>query len=299
MGVVYTHRDGRNISDAAEFRDNLGVLSEAEVTAAIASAVTTLVGGAGSGFDTFGEIETALTAKAAGAASSTDNAVVRFHETTGKVLQNSGVIVDDSNNVTGVETLRAATSIGIASKPFWNSSADSKFAFRNSGSALLVDFAETLAGALTVQGSVNSVGTIYYFNGSQAITNSFPTLAINSGGTWTNTSITKLFATVPGTPSQITSNQNNYAPTAASILRLSSDASRDITGLAIGQIAGSKTEFWNVGAQNIVLKHADSNSTAANQFTNNTGADITLAAGEEASLKYDGTTSRWRVRKIA
>jgi hypothetical protein len=37
-----------------------------------------------------------------GPASSTDNAVARFDLTTGKIIQNSGVIVDDSNNVSGV-----------------------------------------------------------------------------------------------------------------------------------------------------------------------------------------------------
>ena len=37
-----------------------------------------------------------------GPASSTDNAVVRFDGTTGKLIQNSGVIVDDSSNVTPV-----------------------------------------------------------------------------------------------------------------------------------------------------------------------------------------------------
>lgn len=39
-----------------------------------------------------------------GAASSTDNAVVRFDGTGGKTLQNSGVTIDDSNNVTIPDT---------------------------------------------------------------------------------------------------------------------------------------------------------------------------------------------------
>lgn len=42
---------------------------------------------------------------ATGAASSTDNAVARFDGTGGKTVQNSGVIIDDSNNITGVGTL--------------------------------------------------------------------------------------------------------------------------------------------------------------------------------------------------
>jgi hypothetical protein len=46
-----------------------------------------------------------------GAASSTDNAVARFNGTTGKSIQNSSVIIDDSNNVTGVATLNAANLI--------------------------------------------------------------------------------------------------------------------------------------------------------------------------------------------
>ena len=44
-----------------------------------------------------------------GPASSTDNAVARYDLATGKLVQNSGVIVDDSNNVTGIGSLTATT----------------------------------------------------------------------------------------------------------------------------------------------------------------------------------------------
>jgi hypothetical protein len=40
-----------------------------------------------------------------GPASATDNAIARYDTTTGKLIQNSAVIIDDSNNVTGVNTL--------------------------------------------------------------------------------------------------------------------------------------------------------------------------------------------------
>lgn len=40
-----------------------------------------------------------------GPGSSTDNAVARFNGTTGESIQNSGVIIDDSDNVTGVESV--------------------------------------------------------------------------------------------------------------------------------------------------------------------------------------------------
>ena len=43
-----------------------------------------------------------------GPASSTDNAAARWDGTTGTVTQNSGVIIDDSNNVSGMGTLNAS-----------------------------------------------------------------------------------------------------------------------------------------------------------------------------------------------
>ena len=49
-----------------------------------------------------------------GADSSTDNAVVRFGGTGGGTIQNSAVIIDDSNNVTGVASLALTTDLAIA-----------------------------------------------------------------------------------------------------------------------------------------------------------------------------------------
>jgi len=47
------------------------------------------------------------------AASSTDNAVARFDSTTWKIIQNSGVIIDDSNNISGVATLTTTGNIEL------------------------------------------------------------------------------------------------------------------------------------------------------------------------------------------
>lgn len=43
-----------------------------------------------------------------GPASATDNAVVRFDGITGKLIQDSGVIIDDSNNISGVQQITVA-----------------------------------------------------------------------------------------------------------------------------------------------------------------------------------------------
>jgi len=99
-------------------------------------------------------------------------------------------------------------------------------------------------------------------------------------------------------PSQITSNQNDYNPAslaAASSLRLSTDASRSITGIQAGA-AGREITLFNIGSNNIVLKNADSGSTAGNRF--DFGGDRTLAAGDGLTIWYDTTSSRWRAKAV-
>lgn len=101
-------------------------------------------------------------------------------------------------------------------------------------------------------------------------------------------------ASVPLTPSQITGNQNDYTPGYARYYRLSSDASRNITGFAAGQ-SGQECVFINVGSFDIVIKHQDAASTAANRFLNKSGADYTLPPDGMVGMMYDATTARWRV----
>lgn len=96
------------------------------------------------------------------------------------------------------------------------------------------------------------------------------------------------------TPAQITSNQNDYSPTGlstATILRINSDAARDITGLAGGGKGGVKV-ITNTGSFTITLKGESASSAAANRFS---GSDVSLAAGGTITLYYDATSSRWRV----
>jgi hypothetical protein len=97
------------------------------------------------------------------------------------------------------------------------------------------------------------------------------------------------------TPSQITSNQNDYNPTGlstASVLRLSTDASRDITGLQ-GGADGRFIIIDNVGSNLIVLKDEGSGSSAANRFA--LVVDQYVNPDQLIVLKYDATTSRWRI----
>ncbi|MFZ5733473.1 MAG: DUF2793 domain-containing protein [Pseudomonadota bacterium] len=95
-------------------------------------------------------------------------------------------------------------------------------------------------------------------------------------------------------PAQITSDQNDYAPagfSSASVLRISTDAVRQITGLAGGG-NGRIVHVMNVGAFAAVLKDENTASLAGNRFA--PGSDLTLAPGQGAVLLYDGVSSRWR-----
>ena len=122
-----------------------------------------------------------------------------------------------------------------------------------------------------------------------------PSVGLFGDSTFQQVSIDK--ALVLGTaitPSTIASTQNDYAPTnlhKATVLRLASDASRDITGL---EARNNAIKFiFNVGSFDIVLKDEDAGSDAGNRFALN--GDVTIAADEGALLWYDSTSTRWRM----
>lgn len=95
------------------------------------------------------------------------------------------------------------------------------------------------------------------------------------------------------TPAQITSNQNNYVLTDVIVHRLSSDASRTITGIA----AETKkyVVFINVGSFPIVLTNEDTASTASNRIIVPYGNYLTINPNELCHLWYDTASTRWRV----
>lgn len=97
-------------------------------------------------------------------------------------------------------------------------------------------------------------------------------------------------------PSQITGNQNDYSPgslSTASILRINTDARRNITGLA-GGIEGRNITIFNVGTFPAVLTYEDAASSAANRFA----FGLTLGGGQSVDLVYDDTSDRWRARAL-
>jgi hypothetical protein len=98
------------------------------------------------------------------------------------------------------------------------------------------------------------------------------------------------------TPAEIDADEDDYNPTglaSTTILRMSSDTSRNITGLQ-GGAKGRTIITRNVGSNPIVFKDEDAASTAANRFTI-PGGDLTLNENHACIWDYDSTTSRWRL----
>lgn len=96
-------------------------------------------------------------------------------------------------------------------------------------------------------------------------------------------------------PSQITADQNNYNPTGlstANVVRLSTDADRNMTGLA-AVTSGGLLLMFNIGSFPLVLVHDSGSSDPANRFS--IGANARINAGHGTVLWYDGTSSRWRI----
>jgi len=97
------------------------------------------------------------------------------------------------------------------------------------------------------------------------------------------------------TPTQVTANQNNYSPTDlayAKALRVSTDASRQFTGLAKGW-DGRNLRWINAGAQDQVLVDSSGSSSVGSRFYFG-GQNITVRPGYHVDLVYDGANGVWQ-----
>lgn len=96
------------------------------------------------------------------------------------------------------------------------------------------------------------------------------------------------------TPSQITSDQNDYAPTGwadATLVRLSGDSScRAIRGFS-AETSGEIKVLANVGSYPLYLAPEHASSTAANRIAY--FEEVFLMPGQSCQVYYDGTLSRW------
>lgn len=97
-------------------------------------------------------------------------------------------------------------------------------------------------------------------------------------------------------PTQLTSNTDDLAGGDYGIIRISSDANRNLTGIVrpSGTYKDGYCKLVNVGSYVITLVN-DATSTAQNRFLTGSGQDFKLAAGQSVDMFYDLTSSRWRL----
>lgn len=172
--------------------------------------------------------------------------------------------------------------------------------------------------------TASGTATAALFSGSGASLTSIPETAVTDGallarlagnetisGNWAhsgtvahNSSVTDTaarFETGAISPTALTGNVNDYAPTSfatANVVRLSSDLASvyDITGLA-GGAAGRTVVLCNVNTlsgDDFRLMAESASSTAANRFAP-APTFRTVLSGECVTVWYDGTSSRWRI----
>lgn len=94
-------------------------------------------------------------------------------------------------------------------------------------------------------------------------------------------------------PAQIVANTDDYNPATLAthgILRINSDAARNITGIVAGT-AGDMLLLINIGAFTITLVH-DATSTAANRFFCPGSASVLLRANGFVWIYYDGLSRK-------
>lgn len=97
-------------------------------------------------------------------------------------------------------------------------------------------------------------------------------------------------------PSTLSADTNDWAPTglsAANLIRVASnDHARGLTGIA-AQAANRLLVLANVGSFALVLRAQNASSSAANRFA--IPNDFSLEPTRSAVLRYDGTLARWTV----
>lgn len=96
------------------------------------------------------------------------------------------------------------------------------------------------------------------------------------------------------TEPQLTANENDLVIEPTVYHRMSSDASRNVSGIAFQQ-DNAYMIIVNVGSFDLVYLHQSALSALVNRFISPTGADVTLSPNDALHMIYDGTNNAWRI----
>lgn len=211
-------------------------------------------------------------------------------------VSGSGTIWNIDSGVVGATEI-ASTAVTPASYTLTSLTVDADGRITAASNGSEVDGSVSNEGSLSVgAGGANTSTIVSNTSGSTAVT-------IEGG---TNVTVTEAGSTItiaasggsgsPSviTPSQITTAQNNYAPTGwadATVVRLSCDSDMDAIQGFSAETAGEIKTLQNVGSYPIVIAPEHASSTAANRIAYS--SSVIIPPGESMQIIYDGTLSRW------
>ena len=97
-------------------------------------------------------------------------------------------------------------------------------------------------------------------------------------------------------PASFSTQQDDYNPTGwdkAQVVRLTTGANADVTGFS-ATVTDKMKYIINIGSNNVILKHQDGNSSAANRIIISGDVDLVLQPNDSVGLVYDSVAARWR-----
>lgn len=98
-------------------------------------------------------------------------------------------------------------------------------------------------------------------------------------------------------PTSISGTVNDWTPTGIAtsmIIRIATSGTTTITGVGNG-IGGRVLILHNISGNNITLANQSASSSAGTRMITGTGADITMAPDQSATMVFDTSTNRWRI----
>lgn len=246
-----------------------------------------------------------------GTVGTADNRVPRSDGTAGNTLQQSTVEIDDdgqviirrAGDVTGLQTIRLShdTIRAIiesltgplrlrASSIEFQRTSDNQVPLAYNGSDTV-----SLSAFLNALIVTSAWGDFRWGNDTNGCTIRYPAPHVLAPMRM-NDFATGLQWQLPHQTLTIATSQNDYVQARSTYYRINATSPVTVTGIA-GGLDGIAFEWVNVSANAVTLPHQSASSTAANRFLCKGSTDIVLAQDETAVFRYDGTASRYRVRK--
>jgi len=193
-----------------------------------------------------------------GPGTTTDDAVVRFNGTNGSNLNNSGVIIDDSNNVTGVNSLAVTTNITASNITIAGSASTvGAVAFTSTGATVTGNLSVTgavTASNITIVGSASTIGAVAFTSTGATVTGG---LTVTGAVTASNITIVGSASTLGAITVTTTSvGINTAAVTSGTALEVTGNVRITTTGNGLIFPDGSKQESAASGGTGIAIAMA-------------------------------------------